>query len=140
MKRNLAELEHASRLLDGVVERLQDERAREVDRSVRTIEDPHTLRFAVERIFERPITGEVERLFRLLEGSTQPITVREIEKLDLAAAAARGKARSAANGYPTDDVVDIVFGLMDTFSEEFRSIASSWRGPSTLLKRAIMEA
>lgn len=142
VKRNLEDLQHASRLLDNVVERLQDERAREVDRSVQTIDDPQTLRFVVERIFERPITGEVERLYRLIEGSIQRITVREIEKLDLPAAVQRGAARWTSQRYPADDlpddVVKIVLGLMDTYSEEFRSIASSWRGPSTLLKRAII--
>jgi ppGpp synthetase/RelA/SpoT-type nucleotidyltranferase len=139
VKRNLEDLQHASRLLDNVVERLQDERAREVDGSKKTIDDAETLRFAIERIFERPISGEVEKLFRLLERSTDPLTAHAIEKLDLPRAAARGSARSMSRGYPPDDVVEIALGLLETFREEFRAIASSWRGPQTLLKRAILQ-
>lgn len=142
--RNLEDLQHASRLLDGVVERLQDERAREVDRSARTIGDAETLRFAIERIFERPITGEVEKLFRLLEGSTDSLTVRMIERLNLQEAARLGATKIASKEDPPDDlvkddVVKIVLGLLGTFHEEFRAMASAWRGPSTPLKRAIME-
>lgn len=137
--RNLEDLQHASRLLDSVVERLQDERAREIDRSKKTIDDTETLRFVIERIFERPITGEVAKLFRLLEPSTDPLTVRAIEKLDLRQAAARGAITRTSRGYLPDDVVDIALGLLVKFPEEFRAIASSWRGPPTLLKRAIME-
>jgi ppGpp synthetase/RelA/SpoT-type nucleotidyltranferase len=139
VKRNLEDLQHASRLLDNVVERLQDERAREIDRSKKTIDDAETLRFVIERIFDRPITGEVERLFRLLEGSTAPLTAHAIENLDLLQAARRGTARSASREYPQDDVVEMALGLSDTLGEEFRAIASSWRGPQTLLKRAILE-
>jgi len=136
---NLEALQHASRLLDHVVERVQDERAREVDRSKKTIDDAEVLRFAVEQIFERPITGEVEKLFRLLEPSTDRLTMRAIEKLDLPAAAVRGARRRALPGDASDDVVDIVLGLLDTFREEFRAVAASWRGPQTRLKRAILE-
>jgi len=139
VKRNLEDLQYASRLLDNVVERLQDERAREVDRSKKAIADAETLRFAIERIFERPITGELEKFFRLLEGSTDPLTAHAIEKLDLPQAARRGAAKSTSKKYPPDDVVEIVLGLLDTFPEEFRAIASRWRGPQTLLKRAIMD-
>jgi RelA/SpoT family protein len=139
VKRNLEDLQYASRLLDNVVERLQDERAREVDRSKETIDDAETLRFAIERIFDRPITGEVEKFFRLLEASTDPLTAHAIEKLDLPQAAHRGAAKSTSRGYPPDDVVEIVLGLLETFPEEFRAIASRWRGPQTLLKRAIMD-
>jgi ppGpp synthetase/RelA/SpoT-type nucleotidyltranferase len=140
VNRNLEDLQHASRLLDNVVERLQDERAREVDRGKKTIDGAQTLRFVIERIFERPITGEVEKLFRLLQRSTDPLTVRAIEELDLLQAAHRGAARSSFRSYPPDDVVEIVLGLLETFREEFRAIASSWRGPQTLLKRAIMDS
>lgn len=46
VRRNLEDLQHASRLLDNVVERLQDKRAREVDRSKKTIDDTETGRLA----------------------------------------------------------------------------------------------
>jgi hypothetical protein len=137
--RTLGDLQHASCLLDSVVEWLQDERAREIDRSKKLIDDAETLRFVVERIFERPITGEVEKLFRLLLRSTNSLTVRAVEDLDLVRAAKRGAASRLLRNYPADDVVEIVLGLLDTFQEEFRAIASSWRGPQTMLKRAIMD-
>lgn len=137
--RMLGDLQHASCLLDSVVEWLQDERAREIDRSKKLIDGAETLRFVIERIFERPITGEVEKLFRLLQRSTNSLTVRAVEDLDLVQAARRGAARRFLRNYPADDVVEIVLGLLDTFREEFRAIASSWRGPQTLLKRAIMD-
>jgi len=138
--RTLEDLQHASRVLDRVVEWLQDERAREIDRSKKTIDSAETLRFVIERIFERPITGEVEKLFRLLQRSTDPLTAHAIEKLDLLQAAHRGAERGSSRNYRPDDVVEIVLGLLDRFQEEFRAIASSWRGPQTLLKRAIMES
>lgn len=140
VRRNLEDLQHASRLLDGVVERLQDERAREVDRSVRTIEDAETLRFVIERSLEHPVTGEVEKLFRLLQHTTDPLTVRAIDQLNLPDAQRRGAVRRAAKGYPEDHVVEIVLGLSDELREEFRAIAAGWRGPTTIVKRAIMEA
>jgi hypothetical protein len=93
----------------------------------------------IEGIFERPITGEVAKLFRLLEWSADPLTVHAIEKLDLPQAAVLGAVRRAVRGYPPDDVIEIALGLMTRFGEEFRSLASSWRGPRTLLKRAVME-
>ena len=98
-----------------------------------------TLRFVIERILERPVTGEIEKLFRLLRSLAGRLTVREIEKLDLRRAASRGAVERAARGYPPDDVIELALGLLDTFPEEFRMIASSWRGPSTPLKRAILE-
>lgn len=137
--RNLEDLQHASRLLDRIVEQVHDERAREVDRSKKTISDMETLRFVIEGILERPITGEVAKLFRLLEWSTDPLTVHAIEKLDLRQAAVHGAVKRTSRSYPPDDVVDITLGLMTRFGEEFRALASSWRGPQTLLKRAIME-
>ena len=111
----------------------------EVDRSKKTISDTETLRFVIEGIFERPITGEVAKLFRLLEWQAHPLTVHAIENLDLPQAAVRGAVRRTSRGYPSDDIVEIALGLMTRFREEFRAIASSWRGPRTLLKRAVME-
>src|SRR5262249_13716790 len=108
--RNLEELQHASRLLDNVVERLHDERAHEVDRSKKKVDDAETLRFVIERIFDRPVTGEVEKLFRLLKSLANGLTVREIEKLNLRQAAGRGAARSSTRGNPPDDVLEIVLG------------------------------
>jgi ppGpp synthetase/RelA/SpoT-type nucleotidyltranferase len=137
--RNLEDLQHASRLLDNVVERLHDERAREIERSKQTIDDAETLRFVIERILERPVTGEIEKLFRLLKSSTGRLTARVVEDLDLRRAASRGAAKRVAPGAPSDDIIELALGLLDTFPE-FRAIASSWRGPSTPLKRAILEA
>ena len=137
--RNLEDLQHASRLLDNVVERLHDERAREIDRSKQTIDDAETLRFVIERILERPVTGEIEKLFRLLSSLIGRLTAREVEKLDLQQTSNRGAARRAARGYPPDEVLEIVLGLLDTVPDELRAIASSWRGPSTPLKRAILD-
>ena len=115
-----------------------DERAREIDRSKQTIDDAETLRFVIERILERPVTGEIEKLFRLLSSLIGRLTAREVEDLDLRRAASRGATKRGARGYPPDDVMELVLGLMDTFPE-FRVIAASWRGPSTPLKRAILD-
>lgn len=140
VRRVLADLQDASRVLDLAVERLQDERARELARSDRSIEDPGALRFVLERAFGRPVTGEVERLFRLLAGTIDPLTVRALELLDVRGVASRGAARRAAAGGPPDDVVDIVLGLLDTFRDELVAIAASWRGPATVVARVIEEA
>lgn len=147
VRRAVESLQHASRLLDSTVEQVQNERAREV----RLVEDAETLRFAIERILERPITGEVEKLFHLMEATTDPLTVSAVEQLGLHDALRKGASRRDAinagrraqgatdtTELPTDDVVDIVLGL-EEYREEFREIASRWRGPSTPVKRAIME-
>jgi hypothetical protein len=39
-----------------------------------------------------------------------------------------------------DDVVALALGLVTNFGKKFRDLASQWRGPSTALKRAILEA
>ncbi len=133
--RNLEDLQHASRLLDNVVERLKDERAKEERRSTQPIEDGETFRVAIEQIFDRPVTGEVGRLFQLLLNTTDPLTALVLDRMALPAAAERGTARNAN----ADDVVKIVLGLLETFQEEFLELARGWRGPTTALKRAIME-
>jgi hypothetical protein len=126
-------------LLDNVVERLHDERGREIERSKQTIDDAETLRFVIERSFERPVTGEVEKLLRLLRGLAGRFTARELEALDLRRAASRGAIRRAARGYPQDDVIEIALGLLEAFPQVIRAVAVSWRGPSTPLKRAILD-
>lgn len=135
--RNLEDLEHASRLLDNVVERLQDERAREMVRSQSQIEDSEALRFALERIFDRPLVGEVDRLFRLLRSVVTPLTPQTLEVLDVAAAHDRGRSLHPDKA---DDVIWLTLGLMKEFGGEFREIAGQWRGPTTALKRAIIDA
>ncbi len=39
-----------------------------------------------------------------------------------------------------DGAARFALGLASKFGEKFRDLASQWRGPSTTLKRAILEA
>jgi ppGpp synthetase/RelA/SpoT-type nucleotidyltranferase len=132
---------YAARLLDAMVERLTDGRAREIADSARTIDNSEDLRFVLERIIDRPIGGEVERLRRLLRGVLEPITARALEGVVAPTLVADGMKIAASCGITdADEVIAIALGLVDRFGPEFRDLAAQWRGPSTPLKRAILKA
>lgn len=132
---------YAARLLDAMMERLSDGRAREIASSARTIESSEDLRFVLERIIDRPVSGEVERLHRLLSGVLTTVTAHELERLALQRTLADGLATAASHGIDdVDSIIAIALGLLDRFGQVFRELAAQWRGLSTPLKRAILKA
>jgi ppGpp synthetase/RelA/SpoT-type nucleotidyltranferase len=141
VQRYLKDVLYGARILDGGVERLADARAQEIASTARTIETSEDLRFVLERIINRPVSGEVERLYRLLSSVLAPLTAHSLESLDLHTAMASGeKSARAAGIQDTDDVIAIALGLLDRFGAEFQELAAQWRGPSTPMKRAILKA
>ena len=108
------------------------------------LDDSEDISFVLERLLNRPVRGEVGKLFRLLSAVVTPLTALSIASLDVPGALARGgRAVAEPSGSideEHDDVIGIALGLMDRYGETFRELASLWRGPATVLKRAILEA
>jgi hypothetical protein len=70
-----------------------------------------------------------------------PLTAHSIASIDVPGAIRGGEQAAAARpADERDDVICIALGLMSRHGETFRELASLWRGPSTALKRAILEA
>lgn len=140
---HLREVLNAVRRLERAVEQLASARAREIAHSKRVIETPENLRFILERIVDRPVRGELEKLHRLLSNAMSPLDAHTLTSLGIPTAMARG--RLAASGlHPVvasdevDDVVALALGLLDEFGEVFRELASQWTGSPTALQRAIL--
>lgn len=144
VQRHLRDVLNATQRLDTMIERLAGARAHELESSQRVIDDSEDLRFVLERLLNRPVRGEVGKLFRLLSAVVTPLTALSIASLDVPGALARGgRAIAEPSGSideEHDDVIGIALGLMDRYGETFRELASLWRGPATVLKRAILEA
>ena len=134
----LADLKHASRLLDRVVERLLNERHASLQDAQTLLLEPEALRHSLERLAGRPLGGDFARLFRLLNpvlAQLTPANLRDLGDIDTILQA----GRTRAGGVTDDDVIAFVLGLLDEFGPEFRNLALTWRGPTTDLKRAILE-
>lgn len=144
VQRQLREVLNATRRLDDLVARLASSRAREIESSKRMLDTSEALRFALEQAIDRPLRGEIEKLHRLLSSAVAPLTAHSLAELDIRAALTRGHqvARNLprAENDNVDDVIALALGLTTKFGRKFRDLASQWRGPSTALKRAILEA
>lgn len=144
VQRHLRDVLNATQRLDTMVERLAGARAHELESSQRVIDNSEDLRFVLERLLNRPVRGEVGKLFRLLSSVLTPLTALSLASLDVAGAVARGTATAAglsgSIAAEVDDVIAITLGLNDRYGDTFRELAALWRGPSTALKRAILEA
>jgi hypothetical protein len=144
VQRQLRDVLNATRRLDDLVARLASSRAREIESSKRVLDTSEALRFALEPAIDRPLRGEIERLHRLLSSAIAPLTAHSLAELDIRAALARGHQVAQnllrAENDNVDDVVALALGLATKFGKKFRDLASQWRGPSTTLKRAILEA
>ena len=130
------DVEHGSRLLDRSIGRLLDLRHTTQQEAQRVLEEPEELRHALEALLGRPMSGDFTRLLRLIAAVAAPITVTALRDLgeptDLIE---RGRTQTQS----TDDVVAYALGLLPDFPHEFKRTARSWRGPTTELKRAILE-
>lgn len=144
VQRQLRDVLNATRRLDDVVARLATSRAREIESSKRMLETSEALRFALEQAIDRPLRGEMEKLHRLLSSAVAPLTAHSLAELDIRAALIRGhqvaRDLSLTGNDNVDDVVALALGLATKFGKKFRDLTSQWRGPSTALKRAILEA
>lgn len=138
--RMLANVERACKLADHVVEQLLDERVRGRTRLV-PLSDPPELRLALEQAVGRPLTGDFARLFKMLDTVVDPLTAAALEQLGKPKEIlARGEVEAGSLGIPADDVTAFVLGILRDYEAEFSLIAAQWRGPKTVLARAIQSA
>lgn len=138
----LKEVRWGTWLLDRSVERLMEERAS----AVKELEDAEELRFVLEKAAARPLNGDFRRLFQLLSvvkpevtlsvitnvGESKSVTVKDLLEQGKQAADDLSIPQSDQN-----DVVHMALALFDRFAEEFEEQVRGWRGPPTLLKKAI---
>jgi ppGpp synthetase/RelA/SpoT-type nucleotidyltranferase len=139
-----ASLRNGTRSVDEIAGLFLRRRAREVEQETTLITSPAELRHALEREFDRPLSGsDFHRLFQTLQQIIDPVTINALKGLgdprELALAGAE-MAKSLGLTDEADDVVHIMLGLQPTFSREFAAIVRGWRGPTTLLKYAILKA
>ncbi len=132
----------ASRLLDRAVSRLLDERAASVSDAETKLPSDEALRFTMEKLVGRPLSGDFARLFRLLNASLDRLTPAAIRDLGGGPAMLleAGMARAHEKGLACqEDVTAYAIGLYPELGDEFAAVAHSWRGPVTELKRAILD-
>jgi ppGpp synthetase/RelA/SpoT-type nucleotidyltranferase len=138
----LLDVLHAGRLLNSLVPRLLDERAASMSDAGTKLADVEVLRFTLEKLVGRPLSGDFARLFRLLNASQPMLTPAVVRDLGGGPAAALevGRARAEEMRLPcTEDVTAYVIGLYPELGGEFASLARSWPGPVTELRRAILD-
>lgn len=128
------------RVSDFLVDKLlYEHRATKRDHDV--LSDPESLRFALEHDARRALAGDFARLYKMLEGIVDPlnaVTLRGLGEVNKLLDTGRQKALEFhLDEAATDDVIHYVLG-MQKFHEQFARQASSWRGPETPLKRALL--
>jgi hypothetical protein len=140
----LNELLYAVRLADPSAERLVLARAESIQRQTVPLKDAEELKYLLEREAGRPLHGEFHRLYRLLDVAVARLTPAAVlalgsanDLLDM------GKAAATAleiEGSEVDDVVHLALALFDQFADEFTDLVREQRGPSTILKKAVLKA
>jgi hypothetical protein len=140
----LTEVMYAARLLDPAVERLLETRAESVQHQTVPLKDAEELRFALEHGAGRPLHGEFARLFRMLDAAVQPLTAGALAQLgsadELLERGARHAERLGLGLTKTDDVVHVALAVFEKYSSEIEQFVREQRGPSTLLKKAVLRA
>jgi ppGpp synthetase/RelA/SpoT-type nucleotidyltranferase len=129
----------AVRALDPMVERLMTERDASVQGQASPLRDAEELRLALRLLAGKPLHGDFVQLYRLLDAVVDSLTIEALGKLgSVAALLEQGAARAEQLGLTSpDDVVQLVLGL-DAYAGEFELAVQQWRGPSILLKKAIV--
>lgn len=105
------------------------------------LNDPESLRFALEHEAVRPLAGDFARLYKMLQGVVDPlnlVTLRSLGQVTKLLEAGRLKATELSlSANATDDVIHYALALTQ-YQEDFLEQVSTWRGPETNLKRAIL--
>lgn len=139
-KRLLASVERSCKVADHLVEQLLLERTRGKARLTR-LEDAAELRLALEQVTGRPLVGDFVRLFRMLDAVIDPLTPATLAQLgEPGEILTRGQRTAEKLGETADDVVAFVLGILPEYKAEFSLMATHWRGPRTVLRRAIQSA
>jgi hypothetical protein len=138
----MSELLHAVRLVDPSVERLAITRAEAIQRQTVALRDAEELKYMLEREAGKPLHGEFSRLYRLLDAVNERLTPAAVLAYGSARELlARGEESARRLGIAgADDVVHVALALFEHFPEEFAQLVQEQRGPSTLLKRAVLRA
>lgn len=137
----LANLLHAARLSDAMAEQVVEQRAVAVRKQSVPLRNAEELKLVLETSVGRPMHGEFMRLFRLLNTVVNPLTAAFVESQEPGRLLAAGAARAAElHLTAVDDVVSLALALFDDFGTEFASIVRGQKGPTTPLKKAILEA
>lgn len=133
------DLLHLVRVTDTTSARLFDARAKSASERDEPLEDAEALRFVAEQVASRPLTGDFARLFKFLNSTIPKLTPARVKSLDLNAQLEFGKNKLTTDpDLVDDDVACIAIGLSRKYGQELKASASSWRGPETPLKRAIL--
>lgn len=106
------------------------------------LDSPAHLFLAMRRLWGRPIAGNVDRLWELLDRTQHPLEPDTLVRLGIGSAQGvdSGRQAVAAAGFADpDDVESIVGKLAASHGRDFREIAATWRGRRTRL-RSIIEA
>jgi ppGpp synthetase/RelA/SpoT-type nucleotidyltranferase len=104
------------------------------------LNDPESLRFVLEHEAGRPLAGDFVRLFKMLEGVVNPlnpVTLSSLGEVKMLLEAGRSKASDLGLDTNADDVIHYALAL-NRYHEDFLEQVTTWRGPETSLKRAIL--
>lgn len=139
----IEDLMYLSRLTDRAVHRLLEARRTRLFDPTEPVNDPVDLRHALEQMVGHTLTGDFQRLFRLLDTVIHPFTAGALADLGPAETLleqgvqiATGLGLHETGG--DDDVLCYTLSLMDSFGPEFQELASNWRGPTNDIKNAIL--
>lgn len=97
-----------------------------------------SLALALDQAWGRRVNGDILHLFKLLEGTQNPLNVLALRELDVLDEA---RVRADADG-TLDDVEQIVAFLMEhkAMAEDFKQLAESWLEGASELKQLIVDS
>jgi ppGpp synthetase/RelA/SpoT-type nucleotidyltranferase len=139
----IEELMYLSRLTDRAVQRLMEARRTRLFDPNEPLQNPVDLRHALEQQVGHTLTGDFQRLFRLLDSVIHPFTAGALaalgnaeKMLEKGVEIATGLGLHETGG--DDDVLCYTLALMPAFGPEFQELAKNWRGPTNDIKNAIL--
>lgn len=133
----LADVRRVTKLADRQVSHLMNAQRRGTA-ATDIIASPEALRFSLESMAERDLSGDFARLYQMLNAIIRPLSRHALQAMgQLRDTLEHGSAEALELDIGAgDDVIHIVLGLTQ-FREEFLAQASSFRGPRTPLRRAL---
>lgn len=139
----IEDLMYLSRLTDRAVQRLLEARRTRLFDVSQPLENPVDLRHALEQMVGHTLTGDFQRLYRLLDTVVHPFTAGAVaalgdaeQMLEQGTQIASGLGLHETGG--DDDVLCYTLALMPAFGPEFQELAKNWRGPTNDIKNAIL--
>jgi len=127
-------VEHLSRVTDHKRAIVQDES--------RPLEDAEALRLALGNLIGRPVTGNVQQLYALLNTTEKTLSVNALRETGIHTNEAQkaGSRQATSVGFSDpDDCEQMVASMFAERGKDFADLAAGWRGPRTRLRRLIEE-